>query len=237
MTFENTYSNINVENEGNDVNLESEYFYIKNGPFYTHNTFPCFDQPNFRANIKLFVLAKKSLKVISIESKIYLFNQDEINNYSEKNEIVDKLKKFSVELEFSDEYNLREFENSSPLPTHLFSILVGQFEQIEESSDSIKNSKLNTKMKIYFRKSMKEKINLIDINSIFKISRNIVNFYSNLFNTEYLPIKNLSHIFLPKSQLYEVSSNLIYDENLIFKNESSNPLEITYFNSIISHQM
>lgn len=135
----------------------------------------------------------------------------------------------------NDELCLREFENSNPISTDGFSLIIGEFFEIEETG--LLNERFNSKMKILIRKSQKDRIDHSIVSSVFKTAREIITFYDNIFKTEKLPFKYLTHIFLPTTKCFDFTSNIVYFESLVLKNEVSNPLDMNYFYSIIANQM
>lgn len=105
------------------------YFYTDFEPFEASQLFPCFDQPNLKAQYKISVVAPKAMKAISnypVESKKILG---------------DKI--------------LTKFGETSKFSTYLVALHVGDF---YEFSSSFKNKNQNIPLKLYVRQTLKKHV-------------------------------------------------------------------------------
>jgi Aminopeptidase N len=99
--------------------------------------FPCFDQPDIKASIKLSVVVPEEWKVLS-------------------NESVDKIKQVTPEFlnshlfsESQAKTNLVEFQNTPTLASYHFVVAAGPYHKVE-----CKSTHRNIKMSVYLRSSL-----------------------------------------------------------------------------------
>ena len=192
-----------------------EYLYTQFQPYDCQRLFPCFDQPNIKAILKLKVLSPKDWKVLSntMEKKNIDFKKNEqltIFNFSEEyiNHLVEK-HKISTK-----EYTLYTFEETPKISTYLFALCLGPYHCIENKTP------YPIKLRIFMKDSLKE---YGYPEEIFKIVMEGIKWFSNYFGYPF-PFNKYDQIFCP-DYLYGAMENfglVTINEEFCFKTKPTN---------------
>ena len=191
-----------------------EYLYTQFQPCECQRLFPCFDQPDIKAILKLKVLAPKEWRVLSnaYESSIFDFKSNEqlkIFNFSE-----DSIKILvDIHKIISKEYKLHIFEDTPRISTYLYALCLGSYHCIENKSS------YPIKLRIFMRESLKDYGYPEDI---FKIVMEGINWYSKYFGYQF-PFNKYDHIFCPEYK-YGAMENfglITINEEYCFKTKPS----------------
>jgi aminopeptidase N len=97
------------------------YLYTKFEPFFAHHCFPCFDQPDLKAKMKLFVLAPTKWKLVS--------NED-IEATSKLGGSIEPIYTFSSP---TSDMTLTEFTETPRISTYLFALVAGPFVKVSRT--------------------------------------------------------------------------------------------------------
>jgi len=195
-----------------------EYVYSHFEPFDCHRVFPCFDQPDMKAKMKLYVVAPSEWTVISNELECNTTRDLSVRNLS-KNDFETKYElKFSdIETEFffvendihAKDYLFHEFNLTEKISTYLFALCAGPYFKISCPLET------QIPLNVYLRQSLKGK-GLI--NEIFLVTLAGISFYSKYFGINF-PFHKLDQIFLPEFNKYAMENVglITYNEHFCFK--------------------
>jgi aminopeptidase N len=192
-----------------------EYLYTQFQPYDCQRLFPCFDQPDIKAILKLKVLSPKDWKVLSntLEKSNIDFNRNaqlKILNFSE--ECVSHLVENHNIL--AKEYRLYTFEETPKISTYLFALCLGPYHCVENKTP------YPIKLRIFMKDSLKE-YGYTD--EIFKIVMEAIKWFSNYFGYSF-PSNKYDQIFCPDYP-YGAMENfglVTINEEFCFKTKPSN---------------
>ena len=107
-----------------------EYVYTESEPNHAHIWFPCFDQPDMKAKLDLYIMAPEDWSVLS--------NQPETKS-TEVNAQIESF--FNVTNMMRDQFTEGKYinfkyESGLPISTYLFCIVAGPFAVVEQSDAS-----------------------------------------------------------------------------------------------------
>ena len=209
-----------------DAEDKCSYIYSQFEAFFANRAFPCFDQPNLKAVLKLRLIMDKSWVAIS----------NELPSAPTEN-VIDELKKIGIPLEIMDimkdtQCSIWEFKETKLLSTYLYAIIAGNYLCFEnpEKKEGI------PPMKIYCRKSLAKYMeNIFD--NMMHISVCGMAFYQKYFNSPY-PFGKYDQIFVPEFQsgAMENAGAVTFHENYIFRDKPTDR-RMTYFGNTILHEM
>jgi aminopeptidase N len=178
-------------------------------PFYAHRIFPCFDQPNLKADIKLSVKTKSDIDIrFSTKGKTISNNAENIIN--------------------SEEYKTTEF-NAARLSTYQFLLTGGYFETI---SDYL-NPTYSTDISLNIHKYIKHDINPINI---YLLIRKSIEWFEKTLSIKY-PCNKLDLVFLPDYYITANSAQGIFIFDKAFINKHKDQIDSSYFNYMIVTQV
>lgn len=205
---------------------------MRKEPFFTHLTFPCFDQPNLKASFKLYVVTQPYLQVNSLECKKFL-NTAEISIIEDPSSIQSKFSEFKLDIKpNSFDYVLKEFAETKLVTTYNFALILGNFNVVENVLNYDLNNRTN--IKLFFRKSSSI-ANQSVIDSTKKYIIQIIDYYNEIFQINLPLFKVLNIHFLPEKKSMDFCSNIILFESFI--SENLNPVDLIYFYTSLSSYM
>jgi len=172
-----------------DPSDQKEYLYTQFEPFDCHLLFPCFDQPDIKATLKINLIAPDEWTVLSNESsekpiKIADLAAEESSFSSLSSAEKDHLTKLIQK----KNYTYTPFKKTPRISTYLFAVCAGPYHCIKNPFDH------NVPMNIYMRDSLK---NYGEIEEFFKITMSGMEFYKDYFGIAY-PYSKYDQIFTPE---------------------------------------
>ena len=183
-----------------DPEDENEYVYSNFEPYSAHRMFPCFDQPDIKATLKLSVEIPEDWIAISNEPG------------------EEKLK---------DGFKVVSFPETRKLSTYLFHVSLGNYGFFEGSYGE-------TRMRIYFRKSMKK---YVPYEEMFRITKQGLKFYSEFFDYPY-PFAKYDQIFVPEfnNGAMENPGAITFSEHYLMRRALTRTERINLANTVL-HEM
>lgn len=188
--------------------------------------FPCFDQPNLKAPIRLITACPEGWKVISTMNK--------------KNEVVNKFEITAREKEINstllnipkirEDFTIHEFETTPAIAMYTFAVCAGNFAEIEDFSYD-KDDKL-PQIRLYCRGFIEK---AVDPFNIFKTAKETLKWFrENL--TSFQPFEKFDLVFVPnfKQIAMENVGCITFDDK--FLEPVQTPVETAYFHSLIAHE-
>ncbi|KAL4510727.1 hypothetical protein ABPG72_004881 [Tetrahymena utriculariae] len=230
IVFSNQYSN-----DGNGLHSfidadQLQYIYSNNEPFYCNRIFPCFDQPDLKANLSVTIVAPKEWIIVSNEFKIKEspYSKAEYKKYIPDTQLPCEI---LGNIHDQNDYHFAVFKKNQLCPSYLFCFAAGSYQEIK-----YENPYNNILMSIYCRKSLlKYAENLADW--IFAANIEAIKLYEQLFDYPF-PYSKLDSIFCPEynSGGMENIGLICYDDEYLFKEEQTSK-QYTYFLITITHEI
>ena len=172
-----------------DPSDNKEYLYTQFAPYDCHRLFPCFDQPDIKAILKLKVIAPNEWRVLSNsyeESISNLKSNEELKNIILNEEVIKHL--VDIHDIKSKDYKLHIFEDSPKISTYLYALCAGPYHCIENTLSC------PIKLRIFMRDSLK---GYGYPEEIFKITIAGIKWYSEYFGHPF-PFNKYDQIFCPE---------------------------------------
>ena len=130
ITFTNLYRNTGTGlHKFTDPADNGEYLYTQFEPFHAHRAFPCFDQPDIKARMRMSILAPSDHVTLSNtmeesvisakDDKEYVYDYITDNHFDSL--IVDK-----------DNYTVTQFKTTQKISSYLFAIIAGPYDIVEK---------------------------------------------------------------------------------------------------------
>ena len=171
-----------------DPSDNKEYLYTQFEPFDCNRVFPCFDQPDMKANLALTVVAPDEWIVLSNENveknlQVNSENLKEFNFTDEENEFL--FKQNNLE---NKNYSLHIFNQTDKISSYLYALCVGPYVKITCPFE------YEVPMNIYMRESMK---NFGNTDEFFKVTIAGMEWYKEYFGIAY-PFRKYDQIFCPE---------------------------------------
>lgn len=161
------------------------YVYSNLEPCYSHLLFPCFNQPDLKAKIQLFVSCLDDWNAISSAGLVSRFDNKKV--------IEERVKQmYDLNPEVAKGYSLFEFDWTKKIPVHLFGFAAGHY-------DKIPNSQPNTGLDInlYLRATLKNPNHEKLFNTLRSATYKFATWIKTNISTEYFPQK-IDIVFVPK---------------------------------------
>lgn len=149
-------------------------------PNYSHQFYPCFDQPNIKANFTLSVICPTTWCVVSNEFEQEQFFLSAAKDYN-----------FSPRFKMPFECKVWRFARTKVMSTYLFTVALGDLDYVEKVTDN------GLRMRFYARSGRETSILSTQITELFNVASQSVKFYEDLFNVKY-PFSKCDFIFLPE---------------------------------------
>lgn len=172
-----------------DPEDKETYLYTQFEAFHANKCFPCFDQPDIKATLKLRSFSPGDWKVITNE-----FESDITNSTDVYSKLLQKIGcPLDVADRFTDEDNVvfREFDTTAKISTYLYAFVVGPY--VYESNRREGYEKY-VPMRVMARKSI---LKYIDIDDFFRLTMAGMDYYADFFGREY-PFSKYDQIFAPE---------------------------------------
>jgi aminopeptidase N len=212
VSFKSKYRN---DGEGphlfKDSEDSSEYIYTQFESFYANRAFPCFDQPDIKATLKFRAIVPESWTVIANGKDISMLKQGDKKLIKYLNSVDAFLVTFAEE-----PYKLIEFAETKKISTYLYAFAAGQFDYFEREMN-IKGLSKPLRMRLYFRKSVKEDVDRIQ-DLMFTPVATAMGWYTEYFGHEF-PFDKFDQIYCPEFK-YGAMENVgavTYTEALLFR--------------------
>lgn len=208
--FTNEYSDNNLE--GGLVLAKDKddlYFYTITKPFHSHKIYPCFDQQNIKANMKLLIAIPENNKVLSNDMRTNIDNLSSAFSTEMTNDIKELLQPIE------SKFRLWAFNPTDELSTGAFGFMGGSFESVKLSEKVLASPKLAIHAKHSLAKYLKqesENISLLVVNAL--------EYLEGFFGRDY-PFGKCDIVFLPdlKGQEIDLAGCCVLSENLLFSYE------------------
>eukprot|EP01022_Parablepharisma_sp_SALTPOND_P000908 TRINITY_DN105231_c1_g1_i1.p1 TRINITY_DN105231_c1_g1~~TRINITY_DN105231_c1_g1_i1.p1 ORF type:complete len:787 (+),score=120.32 TRINITY_DN105231_c1_g1_i1:524-2884(+) len=187
IAFKNEYSrNWNGLYYFHDPEDNEEYIYNCFEPFFANKAFPCFDQPDLKASMRLCTITPEKWLVITNEYYEEIYPGREA--LSGKLKAV-KFPEFLLNL-INEPCTLRVFKPTEEISTYLYSITAGPYKEY-----SGKSEKGLPPLRIFARQAMAKYMDKVAEN-VFSYTINGLNFFKEFFNSPF-PYTKHDQIFIP----------------------------------------
>ena len=172
-----------------DPSDKKEYLYTQFEPYDCNRLFPCFDQPDIKATLKLKILAPKEWIVLANSSEESIFDFKEESQLSSFNLSKDAIEHLiNVHDIKTKNYHCYVFDETPRISTYLYAVCAGPYYCIENKE------KAPTKLRLFMRESLK---NYGEPQEIFRVTTAGMKFYSEYFGCPY-PFGKYDQIFCPE---------------------------------------
>ena len=157
--------------------------------FHANKCFPCFDQPDIKATLKLRSFSPGDWKVVSNR-----FETDTTNSSDIYNKFLIKIgcpENISERFTEDDNMVFRQFETTDRISTYLYAFIVGPYASVSNKSP---NAAKYAPMRILARKSI---MKYIHVDDFFRVTMAGMDYYEEFFGRKY-PFKKYDQIFVPE---------------------------------------
>ena len=193
---------------------------------YCHWVFPCFDQPDLKANWTLTVAIPSDWEAVSNE---FIVSEGQHRSESALAEIKESTALFGIDLSTFGELKVIPFRESYKISTYLYAVCAGAYQYHE------KNTEGYPPMRIYARNSL---IGELNFDEMFAITQAGIKFYSVFFGAEY-PFNKYDQIFVPEHNFgaMENVGLVTYNENYLMRGEIPSLAKRLRFASTNLHEL
>lgn len=201
-------------NDGNGLHryLDPEdneiYLYTQFEAFHANKCFPCFDQPDIKATMKLLSFSPGEWKVITNR-----FETDTTNSADVYTKFLQRVGCPSdITERFNEDDNMvfRQFETTDRISTYLYAFVVGPYASVSNRAPNAANY---VPMRVLARKSI---MKYIQVDDFFRVTMAGMDYYEDFFGRKY-PFKKYDQIFVPEfnSGAMENVGCVTYTENYL----------------------
>eukprot|EP00826_Nyctotherus_ovalis_P035906 TRINITY_DN3129_c0_g3_i1.p1 TRINITY_DN3129_c0_g3~~TRINITY_DN3129_c0_g3_i1.p1 ORF type:complete len:563 (-),score=125.85 TRINITY_DN3129_c0_g3_i1:905-2593(-) len=231
VAFKNDYSrNGQGLHSFEDSKDHEHYLYTQFASFFANKAFPCFDQPNLKAALRLITIAPSHWSVIG-------------NEYEEADVELDKaldpfrvLEKHNVPqeeiagLSRVDGGRLKIFRETPKLSTYLYAMIAGPYTVFEEHEPNF------PPMRIFVRKTLQHHVKKYAF-EFFRVTKKGIQYYQSVFGFPF-PFNKYDQIYVPESNWggMENVGAVTYTENVIIK-EGATQQQLTSYANIMLHEL
>lgn len=182
-------------NDGNGLHryLDPEdneiYLYTQFEAFHANKCFPCFDQPDIKATMKLLSFSPGEWKVITNR-----FETDTTNSADVYTKFLQRVGCPSdITERFTEDDNMvfRQFETTDRISTYLYAFVVGPYASVSNRAPNAANY---VPMRVLARKSI---MKYIQVDDFFRVIMAGMDYYEDFFGRKY-PFKKYDQIFVPE---------------------------------------
>ena len=212
-----------------------EYLYTQFQPYECHLMFPCFDQPDLRASLKISVIAPQEWTVLSNENEkwLKLISHDTQNDIDIKGFLDTRSEEDKVHLLENTKisklnYVLHVFKRTPNIAPYLFALCAGHFYCYNNPFE------YEVPLRILCKESLKD---CGDVLEFFKITMEGMEWYKQFFGIKY-PFDKYDQVFCPEVNMTAMENVglVTYDDHFCFK-ETPTEREKTYFAIIVLHEL
>ncbi len=192
-----------------DPEDDQEYVYSNFEPYSAHRLFPCFDQPNIKAQYKLSVECPSDWTLIG-NSKT-----DSIND-------------------IGGGRTRHDFEQTKLFSTYLFALVGGPYQKFESQYNSKKSNSEIIPLRFYARKSLAPHV---DEAELFEVTCQGFEYFEDFFDFAY-PFGKYDQIFVPEFNhgAMENVGAITHSERLVFRDPPTYNQRLTRA-EVILHEM
>ncbi len=185
-----------------------EYLFTHLEPYNAHRFWPCFDQPDLKANFKLTVDSPRDWTIIS-------------NTLEES-------------VSSGNESKTTIFKETPRISTYLFHLSAGGY---KEYKDEYKSKSRKIPLKIFCRKSLAKHFEKNVKDEMFKVTKQGLAFYSEFFDFPY-PFEKYDQLFVPEFNMgaMENVGAVTFVERLVFRHKPTRT-ELSTLADIVLHEM
>jgi len=220
ISFANVYTNDRVGLHSFVDTDGHQYLYSQGEAYGTNKIFPCFDQPNLKAELNVVAATPKDWIAVS--------------NEPVSKELTDKLDvKTYLSEEDQKEYYLTAFLPTPRISTYLYAFGAGAYDTI-----TCEDRYNNIPMACYVRKTLTSYLKK-QADEIFDILKETIKFYETYFNYPY-PFSKYDYLFYPECYFggMENPGLVVIVDSLIWKEEVTldrNTRRVTLFTHEAAH--
>jgi len=232
VTFKSTYKNDGTSSHHfKDPEDGNEYVYTQFEAFHAHRTFPCFDQPDLRAVLKLMTLAPKEWIVISNGLEQGAISKG-TPGYKEGLTRV----KEDIVSEYTEEFHIQNYNDSPKIAPYLYAIIAGPFDHIDRE-EKVPGRSEPIKMRLYFRKTLRKDAERVQ-HLMFDPAIKGIHWYSEFFGYDY-PYEKYDQIFCPEFKFgaMENVGCVTFTENLMFRGKEISEKDSTVLTNVVLHEL
>eukprot|EP01022_Parablepharisma_sp_SALTPOND_P036192 TRINITY_DN97_c0_g1_i1.p1 TRINITY_DN97_c0_g1~~TRINITY_DN97_c0_g1_i1.p1 ORF type:complete len:835 (-),score=148.58 TRINITY_DN97_c0_g1_i1:45-2549(-) len=214
-----------------DPEDHKHYLYSQFETFLAHKMFPCFDQPNLKAVLRLITISPSEWTIISAE---YEEENVEVDSAGEAFKLLDKLglkKEIIQNFPRESKVNLRIFKETPKISTYLYSVIAGPYEMFKKEKEGN-----FPPMRIFVRKSLKKFVEK-DAEEFFYITKKGIEYYESIFGYKF-PYNKYDQIYVPEFNWggMENVGAITYTELLVFKDAATHQQYMRFAN-VILHEL
>ncbi len=188
ITFKNQYACNGLGlHHFQDPEDQEEYVYSQCESFFCHKIFPCFDQPDLKATLRLVTLTPPHWQVIANESEQF---SGLLKTKRSSKIVVEHDLPLEIGKEFGGEPVLRVFKETARISPYLYAIIGGPFGYFENKTEGF------PAMRIFVRKSLKGFVGK-SAEEFFRITRIGIEYYEKFFGAKY-PFGKYDQIYCPE---------------------------------------
>ena len=181
--FVNNYSNSGLGiHHFKDTADNQEYTYTQFEPFYAHDCFPCFDQPDLKASLSFTCIACSEWLVVSNEREIKSLPFSKA--LEEMGSCPEELK------QFADGMTLTIFPPTGKISSYLYAFMIGPFDYFEDITPGF------PPMRIFIRKTLKKYAETFK-DEFFDSLKSAIRYYEDFFGVKF-PWNKCDQIYCPE---------------------------------------
>ena len=210
-----------------DPSDQNVYLWSQCESFFCHHIFPCFDQPDIKARIRLITFSLKEWEVITNEYHTYyddLASPDSMAVLA-KHKVPIEISVLSqaklLQLMTLNKGNVvfRVFELTPLMPVYLFAVCAGKYHYVENNQEGY------PPMKFYSRNSLRQHLEKY-AEEFFFITRKGIDFYLDFYGFKKFHFNKYDQIFVPEFNwgAMENIGCVTFTENYLWKEK---PVEIS----------
>lgn len=231
VTFRNDYSrNGQGLHSFEDSKDHERYLYTQFASFFANKAFPCFDQPNLKATLRLVTVAPAHWNVVGNEHEE---SDVELGKALDPFRALEKCcvpQEEIAGLPRVDSGRLKVFRETPKLSTYLYAMIAGPYAVFEEHEANF------PPMRIFVRKTLQHYVQKY-APEFFNITKKGIQYYQSVFGFPF-PFNKYDQIYVPESNWggMENVGAVTYTENVIIK-EGATKQQLTTYTNIVLHEL
>ena len=188
------------------------YLYTQFESFHANKCFPCFDQPDIKATMKLRSFSPANWKVIT-----NTFESETTNSSDIYHKFLDLIEcPHDITDRFTEEENLiaRQFGTTDKISSYLYAFVVGPYVY---EKNTLPGHEEHVPMRVMARKSV---MKYVTVEDFFRITMAGMKYYEEFFGQKY-PFQKYDQIFCPEFNMgaMENVGCVTYTEGYLFRGE------------------